>query len=119
MNEQETIPGSNGSDSPTPGVSTEVVGAESLKPLNKPNAKYVTPEEVLLCENYALRVMNLSLKKQVQELELDKLDRLIHREQQELMLCRRKLGEKYNIDFTRYEIEAETGLIRLVDKDTK
>lgn len=114
MTEQETIPGSNGSDSPAPGVSTEVVGAESLKPVmppTEPIAKCVTPEEVLLGENYTLRVMNISLLKQAKEAEVAKLEGRLMREQQELLLYRQKLAEKYNIDFNRFEIEAETGEI--------
>ena len=114
MTEPQADPGSNGADpsipATAPGVAVETVGAESLKPIK---ATCVTPEEVLLGENYSLRVMNLSLQKQVKEAELAKLEARIQREQQEMMLYRQKLSEKYDIDFTRYEIEAETGIIRL------
>ena len=110
MTESQTT-GPNGA---SPGVSVETVGAESLKPpgqLTQPIVDCVTSEEVLLGENYSLRVMNLSLQKQAKEREVITLDARIQRETQELMLYREKLAEKYNIDFTRYEIEAETGKI--------
>jgi len=92
-----------------PGVS---VGAQSLKAAES-SPRRVTPEEVLLGENYSLRVMNLSLQKQVKEGELARLEARLQQEQQEMMLYRQKLSKKYDIDFSRYEIEAETGIIRL------
>lgn len=109
MTEQQITQGPNGAKSELDKIAD--AGKPPAEKMKDPTVKCVTPEEVLLGENYSLRVMNLSLQKQIKERELEKLEARIQRETQELMLYRQKLSEKYNIDFSRFEIEAETGKI--------
>ena len=117
MSETTEKAGANGAD-PQPPIPTAPEVTKNLEEYvnGEPTAKAVTTEEILMGENYALRVMNLSQRKQLKEHELDALEAKLQHEQQEMMLFRKKLAAKYNIDFTKYELEAETGKIILARK---
>lgn len=78
---------------------------------DKTTKRSVTQADVVLGENYVLRVQNLSLKKQIKELEAALLEHRLQEQTREMMLYRQKLGEKYGIDFTKEEIDGDTGEI--------
>lgn len=95
-------------------MSTERINNDSNEPTEEtPNVTQhrVSRDDLLLGENYQLRVMNLSLQIEILQQELAEKKAQLATKQQELLAFRKELSEKYNIDFTRVEIEAGTGLI--------
>lgn len=86
---------------------------ESKEPEGPP---VISVEDRLTAENLHLKLMNLSLHEQriVNELTDVRAQRSVL--QAQLIDTRRHLGEKYNVDFGKFDIRAEDGAI--VPKDS-
>jgi hypothetical protein len=67
--------------------------------------------DVLRAENHTLRLQVASLQKQIKLHEVEALEGRVRLEQRELMIYRDRLAEKYCIDFTSEEIDADTGKV--------
>ena len=91
---------------------TLVDAVEVIKdPRNPQRLMFIDKQDRLEAENLQLRVMNLSLQEQSLVVELGSLQSERATLQAQLLEHRKKMAEKYEIDFKEYEIRSNDGAI--------